>query len=285
MTATTVGLPARARRGPGAGVVWREELRKLAAQRRVLLTIVLCVAVPFWAAAALALADLTPKDTLYGRWVQSSGYALPLVVLGFSGQWVLPLLTSLIAGDVFSSEDHHGTWPTLLTRSCSRRSIFLGKVLAAGTWSVLVVALLAVCTLLAGVVVIGAQPVVSLSGSLLPADALPGLVLAAWASALPPVLAFAAFGVLVSVATRSSVVGVLAPVAVAGVLQLLALLGGLGMVRTLLPTTPFAAWRGLLSEPVYLGPLVQGAAVSTAYAVACLAAAWAVFRRRDLDGS
>ena len=37
----------------------------------------------------------------------------------------------MVAGDIFSSEDHFGTWKTILTRSCSRGQLFAGKFLAA----------------------------------------------------------------------------------------------------------------------------------------------------------
>ena len=63
-----------------------------------------------------------PKDTLFGRFATVNGFALALLVLGFAAQWVLPLLTAVVAGDIFASEDQHGTWKTVLTRSTSRAS-------------------------------------------------------------------------------------------------------------------------------------------------------------------
>ena len=40
-----------------------------------------------------------------------------------------------MAGDIFSSEDHFGTWKTVLTRSRGRGELFAGKVLAALTFA------------------------------------------------------------------------------------------------------------------------------------------------------
>ena len=74
-----------------------------------------------------------PADTLFGQWVHQSGFAIPMVVLGFAGQWVLPFVIAVVAGDIFSSEDHFGTWKTILTRSRSRGELFAGKFLAALT--------------------------------------------------------------------------------------------------------------------------------------------------------
>ena len=52
--------------------------------------------------------------------VTDSGFAVPLVVLGFAALWVFPVLASIVGGDLFSSEDRYGTWTTVLTRSRSR---------------------------------------------------------------------------------------------------------------------------------------------------------------------
>ena len=42
------------------------------------------------------------------------------------------MIAGLVGGDLFASEDRHGTWKTILTRSCTRDDIFVGKLLAAG---------------------------------------------------------------------------------------------------------------------------------------------------------
>ena len=60
-------------------------------------------------------------------------------MLVFATQWVLPLIASLISGDVFSSEDPHGTLKTVLTRSVSRSAVFWGKVAAAFTFTIVAV--------------------------------------------------------------------------------------------------------------------------------------------------
>ena len=74
----------------------------------------------------------TPADALFGVWVHSSGFAISLVILGFAGNWGFPIIAGALAGDLFSSEDRHGTWKTILTRSCTREDVFAGKLLAVG---------------------------------------------------------------------------------------------------------------------------------------------------------
>jgi ABC-2 type transport system permease protein len=276
--------PRTSRRRGGTWAVYRCELAKLAGQIRIRVAVALCLLVPFAFAAALGTQDGTPDDILFGRWVHTSGYAVPLVVLGFVSQWLLPALTGIVAGDLFASEDHFGTWATMLTRSRSRSEIFAGKTFAAMTYAIVVVVLLAVSSLTAGVLLLGDRPLADLSGVLVGSGAWTWLVLACWAAVLPPVMAFTAFGLLVSVATRNSAIGIAVPV-VAGLLaQLAAMAGPPAYVGVLLPATSFRAWHGLLTSPPYAGPLIGGLAVSAAYTVVCLTVAYALLWRRDLAG-
>lgn len=274
------------RPGPTAGtlVVARVELAKLTAQRRVRLAFGACAAVPFLLVLVLRVQSGVPEDTLFGRWVQESGFAVALVVLGFAGTWLLPLLGALVAGDVFAAEDRNGMWPLLLTRSRSRAELFLGKALVAAGCSVALVLLLGLSSLAAGLLLVGSQPLVGLSGQLLPPGRCLLLVLASWLSVLPPVLTFTALALLLSVRARSAAVGVAVPVVVGLLLQLLALVQGADVLRHLLPSTAFESWHGLFAAPEFRGPLLQGVLVSATAGAALLGAAWLVFASRDDRG-
>lgn len=258
------------------------ELRKLLAQPRLKAVFLACLLGPPLVALVLSAQSGLPKDTLFGRHVLTSGFALPLVLLGFSGLWVFPLLTGLVAGEVFAGEDAHGTWAGLLTRSRSRSEVFTGKLVACCLAPVALLATTAVSSLLAGLALAGSTPLVSLSGSSLSAGPATVWVLASWASAVPPLLGFTALAVLLSVLSRSTVVGVGGPVLLSLLMQLLSLLGSLGTSTNALLTTPFLAWHGLVREDRYYGPLWQGALVSLAWAVACLVPARAVLLHRDV---
>src|SRR5262249_16762159 len=147
-----------------------------------------------------------------------SGFAIPMVLLGFGGQWILPVLAAIVAGDIFSAEDHYGTWKTILTRSRSRADLFAGKFLAALPFATVPIVLLAITDLVAGLLA-GTQPVVGLGGQLVPSGQATGLVVVSWLSELPPMLAFTALAVLLSVLSRNSVVGIGGPVLIALMLQ------------------------------------------------------------------
>jgi ABC-type multidrug transport system ATPase subunit/ABC-type transport system involved in multi-copper enzyme maturation permease subunit len=268
----------------GALAVARAESAKLAAQLTAWALLAACFAGPFAFAAAMKVQSSIPEDTLFGRSVKASGFAVPLVVLGFAASWAFPVLTSVVAGDLFSAEDRYGTWPTVLTRSRTRGEIFAGKVLTAMTFSLVAVTVLAIGSVLAGIVVIGGQPLLGLSGTQLAAGRALALVLAAWGSVLPPVLAFTALAILLSVATRSSAAGIGLPVLAGFAMELASFLNGPEVVRRMLLTPPFVAWHGLFTEHAYYGPLVEGTAISCAYLIASLAGAYRLVRERDMGG-
>ena len=268
----------------GCAAVVAVECSKLAAQVKARAVLAACAGGPFAFAVVIRAQSSVPEDTLFGRSVGQSGFAVPLVVLGFAALWVFPVLATAVGGDVFAAEDRYGTWKTMLTRSRSRSEMFAGKVAAALAFSLIAVGLLAISSVAAGVLVVGAQPLVGLSGSLLrPSQALTRVMMA-WTAILPPTCALTAVAVLVSVASRSSVAGIGVPVAAALIMQLYAMVDGPEIVRRLLMTSAFGAWHGLLFEPPDFRALVNGTMVSGAYAVVCLALAYRLLQKRDVAG-
>lgn len=281
MTATSTDAPRRA-----AGPVtmprgYRFELVKLFAQWRIRLVIIACWLAPALFVAAVSQQSSLPVDTTFGRWMNATGWAGSLVMLGFAGSYALPLLTSLVAGDVFAAEDRLGTWRHLLVTVRSYRRIFVAKALASLTVIVLLVAGLAVSGVVGGVLAVGSRPLVGLDGALLsPGDAA-GRVVLAWLCVLAPTLALAGIGLLGSVAFGRSPMGLLLPVVVALALELAQMLPLPVAVRLALPSYAFIAWTGLFTGPAQLGPLLIGIGVSLAWAVVAAAAAYVLFRRRD----
>ena len=209
---------------------------------------------------------------------------MALLVLGFAGQWVLPLLTAVVAGDIFASEDQHGTWKTVLTRSASRGRLFWAKTLAAFGFTTLVLVLLGASTIASAVLLVGHQPLTGLTGQAIAPGTALWLVAASWASVLLPMLAFTALALLLSVWSRNPAVGIAAPVVIGMVLQLVGSSGGVEAVRPFLLSTPFEAWHGLLAEPRFTGPLVEGAVTSVTWCLLALVTAYVVLRRRDITG-
>jgi ABC-2 type transport system permease protein len=264
--------------------VYRVECRKLVAQARVRWLLVFLLVVPWIYIGLILHQDRLPLETLYGRYLKDTGYATPLAMLVYASQWVLPLIAALIAGDIFSSEDQHGTLKTILTRSVGRDAVFWGKLAAAFSFTTLAVVAVAASATLAGLVSVGNAPLVDVGGTLRQPGAAAGLVAASWATVLLPTLAFAAIAMMVSILTRSSVLGVIVPVVVGLCMQLYTFLNAWDTVRHVLLGYTMSAWRGLLDSPSYLAPLARGLSVSAVYLVLATATAFVAFRRRDVAG-
>ncbi len=265
--------------------VYRAETRKLLAQLSTRVLALVCALGPLVFGAILSLQSGLPADTLLGVWVHASGYAVSLVILGFGGYLGFPVLAGVLAGDLFSSEDRYGTWKTVLTRSRSRKDVFAGKVLAAATLALAFVTLLALSSLLAGLLFTGDQPLVGLGGNVLSSGESLWLVLASWLLTVPPMLAFTSLALLFSVASRNGIVGVLGPVVVGLAMQLLELIGSGSWVHTLLVASAFNDWHGLLSAPRFYSAVIVGNCVCVLWVVGCLGASWSILRRRDFAGA
>jgi ABC-2 type transport system permease protein len=290
MTATIAHQQAAVARPVSVARGYRFELVKMVSQWRIRLLVLACWIAPALFVVAVSRQSTLPVDTLFGRWMLATGWAGSLVMLGFAGTWALPLLTSVVAGDVFASEDRLGTWRHLLVAVRSPQRIFAAKALASLTVIVLLVAGLAVSSVAGGLVAVGNHPLVGLDAHpLTPAHAA-GSVLLAWVCILGPTLALAGIGLLGSVALGRSPMGLLLPAIVALGLQLAQMLPLPVAVRLALPSYAFIAWNGLFTSPAQLAPLLIGIVVSLVWAVTATALAYLLFLRRDFtnvayDGS
>ena len=293
---TTIAPRSAAPAGPAASrsvpvrSSYRFELVKLLSQWRIRLLIAACWIVPAVGIYLVSREQTLPADTLYGRWLHATGLAAPLAALSFAGNWLLPLVTSVIAGDVFSVEDRLGTWRHLLVAVRSPRRIFAAKALASLTVIAIGFPGLAVSATAGGIAAAGLRPLTGMDGlQLTSGDALARTALA-WLCALAPTLALAAIGLLGSVSLGRSPMGLLIPAVVALGMQLVQDLPMDAAVRLALPGYVFLSWNGLFDTPEQPGMVLIGVAVSLAWAVAATVAAYLIFMRReftsaDHDGS
>jgi len=263
--------------------VLRAELRKLTSQSLTRVLAILVLIGPALFTAMVRIANATPGDTLLGAWVHSSGFAPPLVFLAFAASFGFPVVAALLGGDIFSAEDRHNTWKNVLTRAVDRRAVFIGKFLAASVYAVVLLALGAASAIASGVLIVGSQPLVGLSGQLIGTAPAFGLTLAAWLLNIPPLLAFVALGVFFSVATRNGIAGVLGPIALALLMQLLQRIGNAGIGHQLLLLASFDSWHGIFTTPAEGLPLLA-ILVSLVWTAVALGAAWWLFSRREFSG-
>ncbi|WP_328414826.1 ABC transporter permease [Micromonospora sp. NBC_00389] len=282
MTAAIVDAPVRTQPQPVAlSRCYTFELVKLVSQWRVRLVFLACLLAPAIYTAVISQQTSLPADAVYGRWMNQSGWAGSLVILVFMGTLVLPLLTCLVAGDVFAVEDRLGTWRHLMVAVRSPRRIFVSKAMAALTVTLALLAALLVSSLAGGLLALGTQPMPGLDGHIMDSGELTRTVLLGWLTIVPPTLAFSAVGLLGSVALGRSPLGLLMPVVIALILEGVQLMPVPVALRVATPMNAFITYRGLFMAPGQLGSLWIGLAVSLAWTALATYLAYRLFVRRD----
>jgi len=281
---TAVTAPAQSRR-PGVGTVYRWELFKLRYQKRTYLGLGASAIVPILFVLAVHFQHhRNGGDFAFSSYLDRSGLAVPLVMLLFGAVWLFPLITALVAGDIFASEDHNGTLKTVLTRSLERQQIFAGKALAAATYAVAAILVSGTIAVIAGCIQSGFNSVQSLSGTIVAAPKALELVYVSLLVYLIPILTIVAIGLMLSVVTRHSAAAVVGTLMISLLFQLIGILPGLGATQPYLLSTQFQAWQGFLRTPTDWAPVIRAVWVCAMYGVPALVASYIVFLRRDVAG-
>jgi len=270
---------------PGVRTVYRWELAKLRRQKRTYLGLGASIIVPILFTLAIHFRHHHGHgDFAFSSYLNRSGLAVPLVILLFGAVWMFPLITALVAGDIFASEDHNGTLKTILTRSLERWQIFAGKALAAVTYAVAAILLDGTVAVIAGCVQSGFNSLQSLSGTIVSAPKALELVYVSLLVYLIPILTILAIGLMLSSVTRNSTAAVVGTLMISLLFQLIGILPGMGGTQPYLLSTQFNAWQGLLRTPIDWSPIIRAAWVCAMYGVPALVAAYVVFLRRDVAG-
>jgi ABC-2 type transport system permease protein len=276
---------SRPARKPSTFVAYRWELRKLIAQKRTYLGLGLGVALPV---IFVIVQNVHTRhgggDSIFAAQITQSGLATPVLMLLFESLFFLPLIASLVAGDIVAAEDNNGTLKTILTRSVDRGQVFAAKAWAALTYAAIAVYLAALVATLGGVASWGFNSIKTFSGSTVSASEGLLLVIAANACYLIPLAAVVCIALLLSTATRNSIAGVGGAIGIVILLDILATIPGLEGIKPYLLTEQFENWHGLLRTPTDWAPVIHSLWVSALYAIPALLAGYLVFLRRDVAG-
>jgi ABC-2 type transport system permease protein len=279
-------LPERARtRRPHTATVLRWELRKLVSQKRTYLGLAIGMILPVIFVVVRNLQQGPGHgDSVFARELTQSGLATPILMLLFESAFFLPLIASLVAGDIVAAEDGNGTLKTILTRSVDRGQVFAAKALAAFIYAAIALFSATAVATIAGVSSWGFHEIVTLSGTVVSAPKTLLLILAANLVFLIPLLSVASIGLLLSTVGRNSAGAVVGTIGIVIVLYIVAQIPGLEGIHPYLLTEQLQAWQGLLRTPTDWAPIVHSAWVCALYAVPALGAAYLVFLRRDVAG-
>jgi ABC-2 type transport system permease protein len=272
-------------RRPPVRIVYRWELRKLVSQKRTYLGFGLAALMPLIFVLSQQVHQHHDRaDNIFAAQITQSGLATPVLMLLFESFFLLPLIASLVAGDIVAAEDGNGTLKTILTRSVDRGQVFAAKAIAAASYAAAAVFLSATVATAAGVASWGFKSVTTYSGTVVSAPKGLLLVFAANACFLIPLMAVVSIGVLLSTVTRNSAAAVVGTVGITLVLAIVSQIPGLDALKPYLLTEQYSDWHGLLRTPTDWAPITHAAWVCALYAVPALFAGYLVFLRRDVAG-
>jgi len=287
VAAASHAAPARVHvRRPSTLIVLRWELRKLISQKRTYLGFGLAILLPLIFVIVQNLHQRHDRggENIFASQITQSGLATPVLMLLFLSVFMLPLIASLVAGDIVANEDGNGTLKTIFTRSVDRGQVFAAKALAAMAYAIVAVFLSAAVATIAGVASWGFKSVTTYSGTVVSAPKGLLLVFAANACYLIPLLTVTSIGVLLSTVTRNSAAAVVGTVGIVIVLLIVAQIPGLEGIHPYLLDEQFENWHGLLRTPTDWAPIAHSAWVCALYAGPALFAAYLVLLRRDVAG-
>jgi ABC-2 type transport system permease protein len=285
--AAAPAAPAAVRRAhrPSTFTVYRWELRKLVSQKRTYLGLALGVSLPLiFVLVELIRNQPAHGDTIFAQEILQSGLATPVFMLGILAAVFLPVIASLVAGDIVANEDGNGTLKTILTRSVDRGQVFAAKTAAAITYGALAVYLAALVGTGAGVAAWGFHGLRTLSDTFVAAPKALLLVFASYTFFLIPLIAVIAIGVLLSTVTRNSAAAIVGTIGLTILIAILSSIPGLEGLHPYELTQQYFAWQGLLRTPTDWAPITHSLWVCALYAVPSLVAGYLVFLRRDVAG-
>lgn len=261
------------------------ETRKLARQKRTWAGLAAAVlyALAFVLALSLKKNAGIPPDIPLAKQVTQTAVVLPLALLAFATFFGAPVISSLVAGDIVSSEDANNTLKMILTRSTSRSAIYWAKVIAAATYGVALMAVLFATSLIGSLIAWGLHGAILLDGRHVGGSYALGLDVLAYLTYLFPLAVLIGVAVFLSTVTRNSAAAIVGTVIFSLAFQGIAVLPGVKQARDWLLPKQFDAWESLFGHGG--DSIARAAVVCAIYAVVPLLAGWIVFARRDVAGA
>jgi ABC-2 type transport system permease protein len=261
-------------------VEWARQLRR----RRTQIALAFMVLLPLilWLAFTLGSSDAGPSASSFIDLAQSSAANFAMVTLFFSSSFLLIVVVSLFFGDTVASEASWSSLKYLLALPVPRMRLLRQKLVVAAALSAAAIVILVGVAAIVGVLAYGTGPLSTPTGETFSGTTVwvrVALVTVAMSAQLAWV---AGLAFLMTVATNVPLGAVGTAVLLSIVSQILDQITALGDLRNWLPTHFSFAWTGAMVEPIDWFSMTRGAFQSVTYAAVFIAAAFLVFRRKDI---
>jgi len=199
----------------------------------------------------------------------------------------VPLLISLVAGDMIAGEANMGTLRLLAARPVSRTNIILGKFLATCVYSILLLSFMALLGLLGSILLFGTSDLmVFKSDKLLLIDRTDVLwrYVAAYGFAALSMITVAALAFLFSVFAENSIGPIIGAMSVIVVFTILTTMDipFFNAMKPFLFTNHMLNWKGFFDRPVDKREVVKSALLLMGHIVFFVSLAVYIFRKKDI---
>lgn len=213
--------------------------------------------------------------------VAGNGLVLPVVSLMMAQNLLLPLVVSMVAADAFAGESANGTLRGLLLAPVGRVRLVAVKAIGVLAMVVLAVGVVALSGVITGLVIVGSDGLVTLSGTTLPLWSALGRVALAAGWCAVQMAAVGAVALAISTLTEYSLVVMAATVGAIIVFGVLGAIPAMGWLEPLLITTGWYSITDVLSDPVRTTDLLPGLWRACCYVVIGVSAAIARMATKD----
>ncbi|MGW3473122.1 ABC transporter permease [Saccharopolyspora sp. NPDC000995] len=259
MTATAA-VTTTARTSAPLGRVMVAELRWVLRRPRNLLALLLLAGLPVLLGTAIAVTG-GPSSRGSGSIlaaVAGNGLVLPVAALVLAQSLLLPLVVAMVAADALAGEASQGTLRGLLLAPVGRVRLVGIKAFGVLVLAALAVTVVAVSGVLTGLVIVGGDGMVTLSGTTLPiGSALGRVALAAGWSAVQ-MAAVGAVALAISSLTEHPLVVMAATMGGLIGFGVLGTIPALDWLQPVLITTDWSAVMDVLRDPMSGDTLVTG---------------------------
>jgi len=208
---------------------------------------------------------------------------LPLALLAFATFFGAPVISSLVAGDIVSSEDANDTLKMILTRSTTRTTIYWAKVLAASTYGVALMTMLFATSIVRSLIAWCLHGATLLDGRHFGGGHALGLDALVYLTCPLPLAVLIGVAVFLSTVTRNIAAAVVGTVIFSLAFQGIAVLPGIKQAKDWLFPQQFEAWESLSGHAG--DSIARAALICAVYALVPLVVGWIVFARRDVAGA
>lgn len=266
------------------GTFLGSELRLVFGRRRNQLALLVLAGPPLLIATAVKAGASRPErqaPDFFGS-ITDNGLFVALAALTIEMGLLLPLATSLVAGDSIAGEAHGGTLRYLLTVPVARTRLLLVKLAAIVAYVVAGTFLITAVGMLAGVALFGGGQLTTLSGSTLDTTTGVTRVLLAAAYLAVCLSSLGVVGLLFSTLTEQPLAAMLVTVVFSTTSFILDTIPQVGWLHPYLITHQWTAYVDLFRDPVDLTNVGHGLYTAAAYAVVAFLAARARFLAADV---